>query len=60
MIPRLRRILWRIEDCSAIALKSAVVLFRRAENNPIEVIGFVVVSGFWIGLFYLLFAGEFK
>lgn len=46
MIPRLRRILWRIEDKLAPLAKEAVIL--------------ISVCSFWAILLYLLIAGEFK
>lgn len=46
MIPRLRRILWSMEDNSDKIMKG--------------VIGFLAIGAFWLGLAYLLFAGEFK
>lgn len=42
MIPRLRRLLWSMED------------------NASRIVGLFVIGTFWLGLFYLLFSGEFK
>ena len=46
MIPRLRRILWRIED--------------NAKQIVLSIYGGILVSAIWLGLLYILLAGEFK